>query len=98
MAREAVRHIQELRKSAQLEIEDRIELDLSAESDALRQALDTHRDFIANETLVVRWGTDPLEGEATSTTVKIDGQSLFIRLREAPPWQRFEGTPQDRPS
>ena len=49
MAREIVRHIQEARKKAGLEMEDRIELNWASESDKLRQAITEHRDFIAGE-------------------------------------------------
>jgi isoleucyl-tRNA synthetase len=83
MAREVVRHVQELRKKADLEMEDRIELYLHADSPKLQQANETHRRYICSETLTVRWATEPLDGTNTQrTTVKVDGQSLQIELRK----------------
>jgi isoleucyl-tRNA synthetase len=82
-ARELVRHIQELRKSARLEMEDRIELHVAADSDAVRRALEAHRDQIASETLTARWSGTLLNGEAHQATVKVDGQTVVIQLRKA---------------
>jgi isoleucyl-tRNA synthetase len=83
MGREAVRHIQELRKTARLEMEDRIELHLSPGSDALRKALDVYRDYICAETLATNWMTEPLSDDSVVATVKVDGHSLIIQLRRA---------------
>src|SRR5207245_2038925 len=57
MAREVVRHVQEARKEAGLEIEDRIALYLATDSPNLREAIENHRDYIAGETLTLRWGS-----------------------------------------
>lgn len=83
MAREAVRHIQELRKSARLEMEDRIELHVASESETLTGALAEHRDYIAAETLTVLWSVLPLDGDAHQASAKVDGQALTIQLRDA---------------
>jgi isoleucyl-tRNA synthetase len=83
MAREVVRHVQELRKQSGLEMEDRIELILHTESPELREAVEEHRAYISSETLVIRWATRPLEGgNLHEATVKIDGQPLTIRLKK----------------
>ena len=82
MAREVVRHIQELRKQADLEMEDRIVLYLHTESAALRAAIEKHRDYIAAETLVKEWSNKPLDGEVHQTDVKVDGQALRIELQK----------------
>src|SRR5207237_547831 len=55
MAREVVRHVQELRKNAGLEMEDRIILYLATDSVRLQEAIETHRDYIASETLTANW-------------------------------------------
>ncbi len=83
LAREVVRHVQNARKEAKLEMEDRIILYLHTDSPELRQAIEAHRDYIANETLTTHWATQPLGGDAHKTTVKVDGQSLVIELRKA---------------
>jgi isoleucyl-tRNA synthetase len=50
LAREFVRRVQDLRKSADLDVADRIELFVEA-SAGLRSAIDAHRDYITAETL-----------------------------------------------
>jgi isoleucyl-tRNA synthetase len=84
MAREVVRHVQELRKKAGLEMSDRIVLSLQTKSVALAQAIETHREYICNETLAVRLTNEPLAGNGVHRAeVKVDGQTLMIELRKA---------------
>jgi isoleucyl-tRNA synthetase len=83
MARDIVRQIQELRKKANLEMEDRITLRLATDAANLRQAIDAHRDYIANETLTITWASQPLNGECHRASVKVDGQPLTIELAKA---------------
>jgi isoleucyl-tRNA synthetase len=80
MAREVVRHIQELRKKADLEMEDRIILYLVTDAARLRKALETHRDYIASETLTTEWATQPLGAKGHQADVKVDGQALTIEV------------------
>jgi isoleucyl-tRNA synthetase len=85
-AREIIRHIQNLRREAGLEMEDRIVLYLGTESAELRQAIETHRDYIAAETLTVEWASQPLTGkDVHQVTVKVEGQSLVIMVRRTKP-------------
>jgi isoleucyl-tRNA synthetase len=84
LARELVRHVQEARKQAGLQMEDRIELYLFTTSAALQLAIDAHGKYIAAETLVTCWATQPLEGEVYRTTVKVDGEPLTLVLRKVP--------------
>jgi isoleucyl-tRNA synthetase len=81
-ARDIVRHVQDLRKKANLEMEDRIALYLGTDSPELHEAIDAHRDYIAAETLTTRWLTQPPAGGEIAT-VKIDGQALTIALQRA---------------
>ena len=83
IARDVVRHVQDSRKNAGLEMEDRIELSLDTSSDKLRQAIAEHRDYIGAETLVRLWAEAPLNGEAFQAQVNVDGQPLTITLRKA---------------
>ena len=83
MAREVVRHVQELRKSACLEMEDRIVLYLGTDGAELQKAIDAHRDVIAAETLTASWAEAAPNGEAHRATVKIEGQALAIALTKA---------------
>jgi isoleucyl-tRNA synthetase len=81
MAREVVRYVNDLRKKAGLELEDRITLRLSTPSDRLQQAIQAHRDYIAGETLTTGWSDSALDGQAHRNTVKVEGQELLIELR-----------------
>jgi isoleucyl-tRNA synthetase len=80
--RDVIRHIQELRKQAGLEMEDRIALYLHTESAELRRAIEAHRDYIMSETLAVEWATQLLSGDVHRARVKIDGEELLIELRK----------------
>jgi isoleucyl-tRNA synthetase len=81
MARDVVRQVQELRKSAGLEMDDRIVLHLGTESAALKKAVEAHQKYIAEETLAVELSPRPLGGGAARADVKVDGQPLAIELR-----------------
>jgi isoleucyl-tRNA synthetase len=82
-ARGMVRQIQDLRKKAGLEMEDRIVLYLSTKSPKLQAAIKAHRQYIADETLTFQWSTQPLGEGAHRATVKIDGEELLIELKKA---------------
>jgi isoleucyl-tRNA synthetase len=82
LAREAVRHIQQLRKDADLQLEDRIELYLSTTSVELQKAIDHFRNYIMAETLTINWSATPLGDGAAKADVKVDGQPLHIELRK----------------
>ena len=83
-AREIVHAIQNARKSAGLNVEDRIELALTGDS-ALLDAADEHRDYIARETLAVtlRLGADGATDAGHSEQAEIDRLPLTIRLERA---------------
>ncbi|HEV3145729.1 MAG TPA: isoleucine--tRNA ligase [Gemmataceae bacterium] len=82
MAREVVRFVQDLRKQANLEMNDRIMLYLGTDSPKLQQAIAANRDYIGEETLTVQWSEQPLGSEAAKIDVEIDGQPLTIKLRK----------------
>jgi len=64
LAREFVRRVQDLRKSAELDVADRIELFVEA-STGLRSAIEAHKDYITAETLTTSLVFDtPPEGAA----------------------------------
>ena len=81
LAREVVRFVQDLRKTTGLEMEDRIALALATESEPLRKAIEAHRKFIADETLVREWATPGASGMAVADA-KVDGQALRVELRK----------------
>jgi isoleucyl-tRNA synthetase len=81
-AREIVRAVQGARKSAGLEVQDRIELRLSGAEDLLRAA-EAHRDYLTNETLARTFATAPEapgDGFACERAA-VDGLELTIALR-----------------
>jgi isoleucyl-tRNA synthetase len=84
-AREIVHAVQNARKSAGLEVEDRIALALSGDP-ALIAAAAAHRDYLTGETLAVELELTPGAPDATkamdySEQTEIDGLPLSISLR-----------------
>jgi isoleucyl-tRNA synthetase len=79
LAREFVRRVQDLRKTADLDVADRIELFVDA-SPGLRSAVETHRDYITTETLTSRltFGSPP-EG-ASVVEDGFDGEKVTVGL------------------
>lgn len=82
LAREFVRRVQDLRKSADLEIADRIILYVSA-SPALTEAIKVQMDYICNETLTreLKFEASP-EGSA-SVSDGFDGETVTVGLQKA---------------
>ncbi len=84
-AREIVHAVQNARKGAGLQVEDRIELWLRGDL-VLVQAADAHRDYIAGETLALKLliGDDAQPPpDAHSEQTEIEGLTLGIALRRA---------------
>ncbi|HEY4428478.1 MAG TPA: isoleucine--tRNA ligase [Solirubrobacteraceae bacterium] len=84
-SRETVHAIQNARKSAGLQVEDRIELVLAGDAPLLEAAAE-HRDYIARETLAVqlRLADDSersADGTDYSEQTSVDGLTLTISLR-----------------
>lgn len=79
LAREFVRRVQDLRKTANLDVADRIELFVEA-SPGLRSAIEAHQEYITAETLTTRLVFDsPPEGAATLTD-SFDGETVKAGL------------------
>ena len=76
LVREVIRHVQSARKKADLQVDDRIMLQLTTGNEQLRQAIDEHTELIAAETLATFGQSD-----AYSTTVAIEGVELQITLQ-----------------
>jgi isoleucyl-tRNA synthetase len=79
-ARELVRAVQDARRSAGLDVSDRISLGIAATDDAAA-ALREHRDYIAGETLAAELSEEPLDADAHRTDTEIDGSTVSISLR-----------------
>ncbi len=84
-AREIVHAVQSARKSAGLQVEDRIELSLSGDP-ALLAAAQAHRDYLIGETLTVALHVGEDDAAAAMDhreQAAIDGLALLIALRRA---------------
>jgi isoleucyl-tRNA synthetase len=79
LAREVVRAIQNARKEAGLNVEDRITLGLSG-ADPLIEAARAHQDYIAGEVLATELSTGGADG---GVTAEIRGHELQIKLARA---------------
>ena len=80
-ARDTVRHVQQLRKEADLNIEDRIRLHYATDSADLAAAVQAWRDYVMAETLSV--SMEAGRGEGASKTVRIGDAELTICLARA---------------
>lgn len=82
MVREVIRFVQEARKKAGLEVDNRIHLDLKA-TDELNKAISQHSEMICEETLVKGGLSDELKDVLHESTVEVDGHPLTIKLSKA---------------
>ncbi len=80
LAREVVRLIQDRRKKAGLNVEDRIHTCFEADG-LLARAIEKHADYIKNETLsiTIEHGKDDCEGEQ----LLLEGEQIWIGLRRS---------------
>jgi isoleucyl-tRNA synthetase len=81
LAREVVRQVNDLRKKAGLNVEDRIRLRWEAEDGVLAGALERWNDYVAREVLA----TDVARGRSkgmNDAEVKIEGEPLWIGLKK----------------
>ena len=82
--RELVRHIQVLRKTAGLEVENRIDLRLRFADRGLAEAFKVYAAYIKNETLAVGYASGPeIEDHADRQTVELNGSELTLSLKKA---------------
>jgi isoleucyl-tRNA synthetase len=82
LAREFVRHVQDLRKSAGFEIEDRIVTHYAA-SDRLARAIRAHARYIAADTLSVELVAGVAPDDAAKIEDEFDGESVTIGIVKA---------------
>jgi isoleucyl-tRNA synthetase len=81
MMREVIRNVQNARKQAGLNIDDRINLTLATDSDDLAQAISENRATIQAETLATTLQTEGRTGHVMTT--KVEGNELVIGLTKA---------------
>jgi isoleucyl-tRNA synthetase len=81
LAREFVRRVQDLRKSADLDVADRIELFVEA-SAGLRSAVEAYKEYIRAETLSSNLTFAGPPTDAASVEDSFDGEKVKIALRK----------------
>ncbi|WP_028057239.1 isoleucine--tRNA ligase [Candidatus Solirubrobacter pratensis] len=79
LAREIVHAVQNARKNAGLDVEDRIELDLGGDAELL-EAARAYEDYLTGETLALTVDYDGADG---AEPVMIEGRALQIAVRRA---------------
>ena len=79
LARELVSRIQRLRKESGLEVQDRIDLTVSARGRVAR-SLEAHRDFIMAETLALSLDTEDGRPAAASGSAELDLDGENVRI------------------
>jgi isoleucyl-tRNA synthetase len=70
LVRDIIRHIQETRKSQGFEIEDRIKIDVDT-SDKIKSAMNTHINYIKDETLAVEVSFNKIDGHERKVTIDL---------------------------
>jgi isoleucyl-tRNA synthetase len=77
LMREVIRHVQAARKSAGLNVDDRITLQLKTDDTDLQHAIDEHAETITAETLAVELAP-VTDGHKVNTTVEGAGLSIWL--------------------
>ncbi|MBI5962187.1 MAG: isoleucine--tRNA ligase [Chloroflexi bacterium] len=77
LAREFVRRVQDLRKAAELDVADRIELFVEA-SAGLRSAIEAHKDYITSETLTSKLSFATPPEKSSVVEDEFEGEKLKI--------------------
>jgi isoleucyl-tRNA synthetase len=79
LMREVVRYVQNARKDAGLNVDDRIELALTTQDTDLQKSIEEHLEEIKSETLAEKFG-EVVDGH--ETTVKIESNDLLIIIKK----------------
>ena len=82
LAREFVRRVQELRKSAGLEVSDRIHL-YAEGTEAVREAVEAFRDYIMGETLALELTLGAPPEDAAKEEVSLNGEKTLLGLKKS---------------
>ena len=82
LMREVVRQVQNARKQAGLNVDDRIVLSLTSEDSGITEALTKHVEAIASETLATDVAHEPKD-YSYKATVKVEGKELHLALQKS---------------
>ncbi|MEM7481899.1 MAG: isoleucine--tRNA ligase [Acidobacteriota bacterium] len=91
LAREVVSRIQTARKEARLDYADRIRVTFRAD-DALRAAIETHRKWIAGETLAVEIEAASEGDDVQLTEATVDSHAFAFTITLSPPAKRQDNS------
>jgi isoleucyl-tRNA synthetase len=80
LMRDVVRHVQTARKDTGLDVDDRIDLILQTDDEALARAIEDHRQTIMAETLATTLTGD---GADDGVPVKVSGAKLYVKVEKA---------------
>jgi isoleucyl-tRNA synthetase len=80
LMRDIVRHVQNLRKSTGLQVEDRIVLHLASDNEQAQKAISQFGDVIMQETLATSMSNEPV---GNKTSIKVGDVTLTASLRKA---------------
>ncbi len=78
LARDFVNRIQNLRKDEGLDVQDKINIEVSCDDELITEALNTHMDYICRETQAVSIEYHDLTDNATA--LEIDNYKLIVRI------------------
>jgi len=81
LMREIVRHVQNARKKAELNVDDRIHLSLKSDDGEVSEAIKEHHDTIANETLAKHLDEADFDDGYTQS-FELDGAKLELKLKK----------------
>ncbi len=82
LAREVVRRVQDLRKSAGLDVSDRIRLSYQA-TPTLTEAVEAFREYIMAETLALELAAQQPRSESAMVQDSFDGETITVALERA---------------
>ena len=82
LAREFVRRVQDLRKAAELDVADRIEMFVEA-SAGLRSAIEAHKDYITSETLTFNLSFTTPPEKSSVVEDEFEGEKVKVGVRKA---------------
>ena len=82
LARELINRIQQIRREADLDVADRIDVKWMSDSEQIASAFEQHSDAIAAEVLAVSIRRDK---DTAAASIDIDGKTVAIRIRLATP-------------
>jgi isoleucyl-tRNA synthetase len=82
LAREVIRRVNDWRKAAGLNIDDRIAVQYAASPD-LEEAIALHREYIMAETLAISFEAGSPDGSGFDASDSFVGESLRVELKQA---------------